>query len=179
MYQIETLGFIAHPNCASRSIRGALEKRGAIKYGHHHRYDAEVIARCEHVFCIIRNPFDLMFSWYYRTQGGPDAPGVKSFEEWLPYALYGPEPRHFEGPYGKLFYATHLCDMVCKFETLQRDFDQVMVAAGLKPIGLRRLGQTAKKPTDPLAYRDFYNGETKRIILNEYAEQLEMGDYEF
>ena len=179
MYQIGSLGFIAHPNCASRSIRGALEKRGAVKYGHHHRYDEKIIAQCEHTFCIIRNPFDLMFSWYYRTQNGPHAPGVLPFTDWIAFALYGPEPRHFEGPYDKLYYAFHLCDLVCKFENLQRDFDQVMRAAGLKPIGLRQIGQTARKPVEPFAYRAAYDKEARRIIETEYAEQLEMGNYEF
>ena len=179
MYQIETLGFIAHPNCASRSIRGALEKRGAIKYGHHHKYDLEVIERCENVFCIIRNPYDLMYSWYYRTQAGPDAPGVMNFTDWLIYSFYSGAPRHFEGPYDKLYYATHLCNWVCKFENLQHDFDQVMKASGLKPIGLRKIGQTAKKPVEPFAYRKLYTEEGKRLIEREYAEQLELGNYEF
>jgi len=172
MYQIEGLGFIAHPNCASRSIRKALEKRGAIKYGHHHRFDLEVIERCEHVFCVLRNPFDIILSWYHRTQAGP---GCMTFEDWVPYVLHGGEPRHFEGP-GKLFYGFEHCDWWCKFENLQRDFDTVMRSAGLKTVGLNHIGKTKNKPKD---YRPSYNQRTRTLIEHEYAEQLEMGCYVF
>lgn len=170
MIVTEKLGFIAHPNTGSRSIREVLEYLGGEEKGGYHEVHQPTLLTHQWIACTIRNPWDLMASWYFRTMPGMEIP----FPEWLPMTFDG--LRHYEGPGNRLFYGFRDSNLVMRFEHLQEDFDHVMWVAGHQPINLGHLGRTKR----PVGYRGFY-GEDKLIRMVEwvYAEQIEMGGYKF
>jgi hypothetical protein len=175
MYVIEGLGFIAHPNTASRSVSDALKSMGAISYGSHHKMDLEVIDRCEGCFCAIRNPFDIMASWFYRSQPAESkGPNYKPFDEWLEDALENHKVQ-YSGPYPELFYGVEHCSHLIRFEYLQSDFDLICRTFGLPRFLLSHEGKTYR----PLGYREMYTTPTRRLIIKHFPDQLAMGEYEF
>lgn len=165
----DRLGFIAHPNTGTRSIRKALESIGGREIGGYHEVHAPSLdGRIN--FCTMRNPWDLMVSWFYRTTGGKG----HCFHEWLPATLKG--LRHYEGPGKGLFYGIRDSHMVLKFENLQSGFDAVMRFVGEEPIKLDHVGRT-DRPRDYRAL--YYNASLVDMVERAYFKQIAHGGYSF
>lgn len=174
MYIIDNrLGYIAHPNTGSRSMRIGLEaKTNVEKIGHHHGFNPDIIANLEGCYCVVRNPYEMMVSWWCR--GGTLLP----FNEWLPEILK--RHRHFEGTNhsegGGLFYGIKYCTDVLKFENLQYEFDKLMLKYGMKMFALP-VDPTSVTQGKPDQWWKVYDLASKRLVEGCYSSQIQYGGY--
>jgi hypothetical protein len=163
LHHEKKIGFIAHPRTASTATSHALMEMGfEISQGHHEfkrTLDATWI-----FFCTVRNPLDVMVSWYYNK------PREKPFDLWLPEFLEG---CHFlQGP--RMFFGRHLCSHVLYYETLQEDFDEFCQDVGLpqKEIPKRNV---SKRPEQ--SFRMYYNIHRTRLVINNFREDFVENGY--
>jgi len=153
------IAFIAHPRTASQAIGSVLKIRGFELIGGHHQFES--ILCLETTFATIRNPFDLMVSWYYQEiyKSGQEEP----FDKWLRKRLYNPNEYMKLG----LFPGQGLCTDILHFENLQEEFDQLMEKVGLSPIKIPQ-----KNVSDKRAGRHFihyYTPELIDLMLGRYS----------
>lgn len=143
-------------------------------------------------FCVVRNPWDYMVSWYTfkiylcnayikNIQETPEkiVPEKEKwnlelqqtklkkleqgFEPWLEQTVLGPQHNWAKD-----------CDYVAKLETLNDDFKQVQDRLNCHvPLGF------ANKTPDRTKYQDYYNDNTKDLVYKKYKIDIEKFNYEF
>lgn len=137
-------------------------------------------------FAFVRNPYDRVVSWFsYLTQGLND---IKVQKEHL--KIYGAD--YLSGDFqdfcknapdfvfNNQFF--HLCDknnnisidFVGRYENLQSDFDLVCEKLNISKSKLPTRNKSKHK-----YYTEYYNDETKEIVANKYAKDIEYFGYEF
>ena len=67
-----------------------------------------------------------------------------------------------------------LVENILRFENLQEDFNRLMPQLGLLPATLGRINVSRHRH-----YRDYYNSKTKRIMAEQYYDDIEQLDYRF
>jgi len=123
-------------------------------------------------FAFDRNPWDRQVSFYhhrYRREAEP--PPFPNFihkdrrariNNYEIYAIDG----------------TVSVDYVGRFESLEQDLAHALDQVGLKlENALPRAKTTFRRSTTP--YRDYYDGDTRAIVGDWYAREIELLDYEF
>lgn len=178
MHVYETkLGFIDHPRTASRATGKVLLAAGCkVKTGQHQadpKMAKGILDAGGIVACTVRNPFDLMVSWYcnwhFREDGSRKTPGA--FETWIHEGHYA---GHFleKDPY---FFGVELSNRVLRYETLEQDLRQLMADCGLPLEPLQVIGRTDRNRD----YRVYYNWETRRIIQRRFAKDFALTGYRY
>ena len=71
MYTKQTVGFIAHPKTGSTSAMSVLLGMGFQQCGGHHDVRPEWIPGLEVVGATVRNPWDVMVSWWFHKGTDP------------------------------------------------------------------------------------------------------------
>ena len=190
--------FIATPKTASSTIRNCLNEYTDIKgvenhaspyYWHTTAFDLKKHFNEKKwnwdeyfTFSFVRNPWDLMVSKYeYRnlksrdnTKFGRESEGllkqIKNFEDFVRKDHSGFLGHHwcFDAN-GK-----QIVDFIGKFENLQEDFDIVC-----DKIGIPQQQLPHKNKTNHKHYTEYYDDETRQIVAEKYAKDIEMFDYEF
>lgn len=132
IHQETKTAFILHPRCASHSIAEALCDIGFTYSGTHHEIDSEWVKIAKSVACVVRNPYDVLVSWYY-FQGGN-----RTFKEYLKdwpnqWALNG------------MFYGLRYCDFVVHYENLSSELNEWLYKIRLPGIILPRENVTKLK----------------------------------
>ncbi len=130
------------------------------------------------IFCVIRNPFDRIFSmwkWESSVKGffeGVDYKKLK-FKEFLQNHTWD---WYFKPQYD-FIYSDHI-DInrvnLIRFENLQNDFD---IACDKIEIPRQQLPHTNKSKHKH--YTEYYDDETKQIVAEKYAIDIEYFGYEF
>jgi len=152
-------------------------------------------------FCVIRNPFDRLVSWYWMLK-------LRSFEEENPdvietegdkvnfalidelnnnvrdFAEFVSLPSHHENGLFERFFFNQLdyisndsgiiVDRILRFENLHSDFTVFAEALGLQG----QLPLMNKTPRDA-DYRTYYNETTRQLIAERFQRDLEYFNYEF
>ena len=149
-------------------------------------------------FAFVRNPFDRLVScWRYTCCGCRRFRRSRkrlSFPEFLEIAIddnishdidkaslagHRHHPwrcfaRHHAIPMTHPFNCLHLADFVGKFENLQEDFNTVC-----DTIGTPRQQLPHKNKSRHKHYTEYYNNETRAIVTEKYAEDIQRFGYEF
>jgi len=163
----EKIAFIAHPKTASQATGGVLKNLDFKIVGSHHSWQ-----HCPEdwiVFATIRNPFDLMVSWYYQEMYKSGA--EVNFDWWLWKRLQ--EPNHYmkQG----LFFGLGICTDVLHFENLQEEFDQLMKKVGLPQTKIPRKNVSDKR--EGRHFIDYYNSESIDIMMEKYGSTIYNNGY--
>ena len=122
------------------------------------------------LFCTVRNPFDRAYSvwkWLSRLSD------IK-FDEWIlnlntDHMMNQTQLSHLNHHSVKLIDINFI-----KFENLQQDFDGMC-----HKISAPRRQLPHKNKTDHKHYTEYYNDETREIVAEKYAQDIEYFGYEF
>lgn len=123
-------------------------------------------------FTFVRNPWDKMVSFYEyfkKIRKQPHVEFLDFLEEkhWLPMFtnqldLLTPHPGEPE------------IDYIGRFETLQQDFNVVCDKIGIPQQQLPHKNKTSHRP-----YTEYYDEETKQIVAERFAKDIECFGYKF
>ena len=124
-------------------------------------------------FAFVRNPFDKLVSAYAYTlnwylENDPSSPYCpREFKEWVQNLdvndKYGFQHTYVDG-----------CDFVGRFENLQLDFNKIC-----DKIKIPHQQLPHKNSSKHRHYTEYYDEETKQIVAEKYAKDIEMFGYEF
>lgn len=160
---------LAHPRTASTVLRNALLERGATLINPHHvTVDDPQVKRVhagEPILTVIRNPYDVMVSWWLvRTHNRPGYQ-PKLFEFIRGY-------RDTKGHLyrdGKLFYHAPAAKYVIRYERLQEDLNPALERCGVEAVTLGRSNPTGGKDKP---WREFYDGDSIRAMNDRFGEEI-------
>jgi len=126
-------------------------------------------------FGFVRNPWARAISAYkyaviwHKTEGSYNQrPELATFERWI---LSIKESFH---KYGEQYAYVEGCDFIGKIENIQEDFNIVCGKVGLPRTKLRHENITSHKH-----YTEYYNDETKQIVAEKYAKDIEYFGYKY
>ena len=191
-YKYKTV-FIHVPKCAGTSIGNILRKKSFVYQTHHHVCHQELNSEYKNYFkfAFVRNPFDKMaseYKWFTNTEHEYPLPKVKefyrgkSFKSFLETFLNTATRKHrhrFGDPYHSLSYMTLLqpieqIDFIGKVENLQEDFNVVCDKIGISKQELPHKNKSKYKH-----YTEYYDDETRQIVAEKYAKDIEYFGYEY
>jgi chondroitin 4-sulfotransferase 11 len=189
--------FIHIPKTGGTSIEKAFKKR--IKGGHKHLtlfdYENELKTEIEKyfVFSVIRNPWDRLVSYWKYRQGKRHAPidgKLNEFDKWLKFIssldlnnLNGKTARGnipdfrmgLDLQFNSLLNKKNEINInLIRFENLQEDFNTICDKIGIPQQQLPHKNKTKHKH-----YTEYYDEETKQIVAEKYAKDIECFGYEF
>ncbi len=168
VHEEKKIAFIAHPRTASQATAKVLvDKLGFELRLSHHVYSKSPLDWT--VFGTVRNPFDLLVSWYhleiFKTKHD------ETFETWLCKCIDNPNEYIRRG----LFFALHECTDRLHFENLQEEFDELMSRMGLPPTII-----PLKNVSEKRAGRDFHEYYTPRLtklVTGKYGKLIHQLGY--
>lgn len=173
--------FIHQRKCAGSSIMAAFRcKRNSLEWD---AYNDGVLTLnwsrrdpSYFVFSVVRNPFDRLISgWKYLK-----STRQRSLRDVLSNPPRdGHDFRHLTRPQVAILRDPHtsalVCDDLIKFETLQADYDRICDRLGKARTPLPHINATERN----LAYRDYFDAETRKLAEAMFAEDLATFGYEF
>jgi Sulfotransferase family len=163
-----------------RAMKRGWFKRSAKDFGfYNHMKASEVRAhidpevwRTYFKFAFERNPWDREVSlFFHRYRQGDQRPDFSNFIHKDKRALINNfEVYTIDG--------TVAVDFVGRFETLGQDLKVALEHVGLSPAGALPDAKTMFRPGN-VPYRDYYDEETRSIVANWYAREINLFGYEF
>lgn len=122
-------------------------------------------------FATIRNPWDMMISFYFSPHRG-----VKEWDRNAFIALLNnvKKIRHYVCSETQSLKIDSELDYLMKFENLDEDFRKVCKNLGILDAFLPKRNQSIKKH-----YSKYYDVELIEIISAEFKEEIKFGDYRF
>lgn len=147
------LAFLAHPRTASRAMAETLKKRGFLMQGGHHHGPPDHQLGPRTAFCVVRNHWDAMASWYKHFSNKATQP---LSGKWI-NQFVGGHPNYFKPD--RLWWFTYLDPqpIILRYENLQEDLDALLPRFDIEPIQLEVVG-VSHNP-EQKHYRDFYRDE--------------------
>lgn len=172
--------FLKVPKTAGESIVNALSEYTEKKYtnpdrGNHEKLDEILLDIPEVInyfkFTFVRNPWDLRvsrFHYLYQTELKEKPP---EFKEWC-------MRKSNWWPRNQINWFTFenkiKVDYIGRFENLQDDFNIISKKIGISPQQLPFKNASTHKH-----YTEYYDDETREIVAEKYAKDIEMFGYEF
>jgi len=133
-------------------------------------------------FCFVRNPWSRTVSRWHYTQkiaSSEDTPygdecrqqllKCKTFKDYILYTNTCIQSRFVLDKHGN-----NIVDFIGKFENLQQDFNKIC-----DKIGIPKHQLSHKNATKHKHYTEYYDDETRQIVAEKYAKDIEMFGYEF
>jgi hypothetical protein len=189
IHEEHNYGFIAHPRTASSATQRVMRENGCRLYGNHHEVKEEwcrpILDSGGFIISTVRNPFDLFVSWYFhyhQRHGQPgqkqfkdknDPPPMRPFPEWLRWIINNPNGYMQDG----IFFGAKWTNRPLRYETLQQDYDAVMLEMGLFPTPIVPFNVSHKRKKKP--YQHFYDSVTIKLIRDNFATELREHGYEY
>ena len=126
-------------------------------------------------FSFVRNPWDIMVSWYkFRKCRNlsfdkflTEYKIKNKYTYWLPETLYQTDFLLDEND-------NPLVDFIGRFENLQQDFNIICDKIGIPHQKLPHKNKTKHKH-----YTEYYDDETRQIVAEKFAKDIEYFGYEF
>lgn len=180
MYVLEdkNFGYIAHPKTASSATsRIVRDTFGAKQVGNHHAAKEEwcrpILDSGGIIMATIRNPYDLMVSWYFHYAARRPGTPMEPFTEWLPNIIKKPNGYIEQG----IFFGLKWANRILRFEHLQEDFDLLCDEVGLPRTFIESFNVSAERKGRP--YQEMYDSELRQLIQQNFSDELNVGDYSF
>ncbi len=152
---VDHIVFQAHPRTASMAIEAALGGEPSAK--HHGWIDGP-----EPTVCVIRNPFDVMVSWFLLN---PDWDDLTSF-------ICDYQHSELEKD-GQLFYHAPKCTWIIGWENLEFELNSVLKRVDLPQVNLQRVNVTPnKKP-----FRSYYTNDSVKALRDRYGAEVQRYGY--
>lgn len=160
--------------------------------------DPKLISAKYFIFCIVRNPWDLVVSRY--KYGQHKATTLRPFEDWLKksyenYLAWRDNPKiraqvedMFCGPFWnqidwiKDSKNKITVDFIGRFENLQHDFNHILKKIGVTNRTLPHLNKSTNKQEDTNTqegYRSYYNDDLRNIVFDWFRDDIMYFGYEF
>ncbi len=158
VHEEKKVGFIAHPRTASTATGHVLTELGFIQRINHHGFKPEWDLTGWNVFSTVRDPFDLMVSWYHHKKRYR----AISFQEWLPLFLKESNQYLDQGLFFGVDYSQHWLH----YETLQADFDETMRLLGFPQREIPWKNVSVDRPDKPLS--EYYNDSKLINLMTSY-----------
>lgn len=167
------LCFLASPRTASRAWRDSLLHLGFRRVGAHHTGPSDGFdVSGYHTFCLVRNHWDTVLSWWFYRHG-PKYESAPSLD-WISRHATVNSYMSRKG----LFHHAPYCDTVLKFEsiaTAYRDFLQTFEFKEVPP--LLHTGRSLARHNR--TYHQYFNPEVRRFVEWAWAEEIEKFGYQF
>lgn len=130
------------------------------------------------IFCVVRNPFERILSmWKWEKSVKGIFRGVDYRQLNFDQFLYNHTMDWYFKPQYEFIY-TDSMDMNCinliRFENLQQDFDIVCDKIGIERRQLPHINKSNHKH-----YTEYYDDETRQIVAERYAKDIEYFGYKF
>jgi len=149
--------FLRHPRTGSTATVQALITLGARKAGGLH--DFTPAKGKEITVSTIRNPFDLLASWFALNEGWTD------FEKFLVDYKHSAMLKD-----GRFHYFANVSDELFLYDQLSEDLNTLLTRLKLPKVRIYRLNTTSgKKP-----FEEYYTETAKQIVRDLYAWDLEL-----
>jgi len=136
-------------------------------------------------FVFVRNPWDLQVSsWHHISRESPESiRGIHSFGDFLRYKFDPERPydfmldisRELQSDYIVDLHGRTIVDFIGHYERLQTDFNTVCDRIGIA----RRNLPHARRAVDRDDYRRYYDTDTRALVAEHYAADIERLDYSF
>ena len=128
-------------------------------------------------FAFVRNPWDRVVSWYNFSMYLSNVENVETERN-----ITGIDFSSFVHEYTNIwaneqqnqYNFTKCCDFIGKFENLQQDFDIICDKVGIPQQQLPHKNATKHKH-----YTEYYDDETKQIVAEVFAKDIEYFNYKF
>jgi hypothetical protein len=118
-------------------------------------------------FCVIRNPYDKMVSWYFWKKS------KLSFKNFCKNNNCNNMKIH-------TINNTPVCDFYIRFENLQEDIINICKKLGITDYVIDTLPEyKSSTKRSKKNYREYYDEETRQIVFNKHRKEFEMFGYKF
>lgn len=160
VHEEKKIAFIAHPRTASSATSHVLKQMGfEIIHSHHGLMDMEYLNGWD-VFCTVRNPFDVIVSWFYNQ------PREKPFSLWLPEFLDGCQ--YLQGI--RMFFGQPYCDHILHYENLQDEFEDLMDEFGFPIVEIPQ--RNVSETRDSFSFMGHYNPRTFKLVIDSFRQDF-------
>ena len=126
-------------------------------------------------FAFVRNPWDRVLSWFffYKENDVGEKLSTKN-ETFDDFILNESKNNRWAGDNQSQSNFTKCCDFIGRFENLQQDFNIIC-----DKIGIPQKELPHKNATKHKHYTEYYDDETKRIVAERFAKDIEHFNYKF
>ncbi len=121
------------------------------------------------IYCVIRNHFDVMVSWWFHnTRNAVSAHFGTSFEQFL--YIWAHEGRWFKD--GRMYWERNpYCNRILRYETLQRDFDTLLAAHNMPATKIQVHNVSVnRKGRDSTT---FYSSKSTQFMYDFFGAEME------
>jgi len=124
-------------------------------------------------FCVVRNPYDKMVSWYHWYIFENKIPPNYPFNHFCRFSKIN--NFYIHGIDGE-----SVCDYFIRFENLEEDIIKLCNKLGIKDydIDLLPKHKSGVRPKYS-GYREYYDEITRKLVYNNHKEEFELFGYEF
>jgi hypothetical protein len=168
--------YIAAPRTGSKAVSRALrEHRGAVLVGSHHTTpdDSDYEIGKDWTICsTVRNHFDAMISWWFKIERKQRA--MTPLIDFLPrFCANNPA---YVRDHRLWWIGAPWVNTWLRYEHLQSDFDQALVKAGMAPLDLPTVIDSAREGAP---YQVFYKRPERTWVEEYFADELKYCGYKF
>ncbi len=126
-------------------------------------------------FAFVRNPWDRVLSWYFFYSSFNVMKNLSTKDEtFKDFILNKSRSYRWSGDNQSQYNFTKCCDFIGKYENLQQDFNTVCDKIGIQQQQLPHKNKTKHKH-----YTKYYDKETKQIVAEKLAKDIEYFNYKF
>ena len=119
-------------------------------------------------FCVVRNPYDKMVSWYYDRRTDLNFKQFVKSTDVNDFNLFSID-------------GNNVCDYIIRYENLEDDIIKLCNKLGIKNYNINNLPKhKSHLRKDKSHYSKFYEDEeTKNIVYNKHKKEFELFGYKF